>query len=629
MTRLFVENGQTVDQILLDVLVEEKAVSESAMSIYRSKEMILENRSTNKTVFYQNRPIDRDIFQAVYSNIQNYQTHMDVAQALGFTPMDFGADESKRKQNLSKFIQRTVKSFNEKALPEDDEFPSFDKRQSFYIAKERKNAGWEPDEPTIADIDSGEKMRKDRVTKALDRINSQELISGEFYSNFTRIPKTRWGSWLRFWDREKTSVQNDKTLFGRKWGKTFIIGYQIEQNVLYEVWYNSIDSTFVVHDINGVEMSSRVRTMNEALRNMIRQVAQQSAEDRQIFAGSNPESRLIARSILQSVSTNIDPRVKELQTIDDKLAKKAKEDKLEARREEEKKRAEAQNRLKTIISNAFPKKSKDFDTNIDIGSAVKDAKKSEEDINKQSNDRMRAYNDAARSAKSAAEQNDKFQQWKTKFEDDIPSMGGNKNQNALQKRIADLKKKAKDQGDFTIEESFVMMGDEFDDFGDEIEKMTTSKKYDREIENIRKTAENSPYTQTMLKATIMGQVETYEDTRIQKHFSPSVFSMNLFRGRSAKIELPTDKPSLFSRIKMALYGQRFRADFVIGFTVANKVDIEVWYITEANPNYGKSDPRKSIASYYVFDVTAGKVLRKYLPYYRNTLPIVMAKIGVL
>ena len=628
MSRLFVENGKTVDQILLDVLGEEKVVSESALSIFRSREIILtESRSTNKTVFYQGRPIDRDIFYAVYSNIQNYQTHMDVAQALGFTAMDFGTEEDKRKQNLSKFIQRTVKSFNKQALPTDEQFPSFDKRQAFYIQKERKNAGWEFEDPTIDDVDAGNKTKKDRVSQALDRINSQELLSGEFYSNFTRIPKTRWGSWLRFWDREKTSVQQDKSLFGRKWGKTFVLGYQIERNVAYEIWYNSIDSTFSLHDINGVEMSSRVRTMNEAVRNMVRQISQASKEDGQIFAGSNPESRLIARSILQSVSDNVDPRVKQLQAIDDKKAADAKREKIAERQEAEKKKAETQSKLRTLIQNAFPKKNSNFDTDVGVGSGVADQKESESESETRSNKARSSFDAAMRAAKTASENDDKFNRWKKDFEDNIPSMGGNST--ALQKRIAELKKKAKDEGGLTIEESFMVMEDiDFEDFTDEIEQMTTTRKYDTEIENIRRSAEKSPYTQTVLKTTVMGQVETYDETRITKHFSPSVFG-SLFRGRAAKIELPTDKPSLFSRVKMALYGQRFRADFIIGFTLGNKVDVEVWYITEPNPDYGKGDKRKTIASYYVFDISAGKVIRKYLPYYRNALPVVMAKIGVI
>lgn len=702
--RLFLEEGKTVDQIVTNLLLEEKMISESQYKLVTNLSILEESSTGVNRITQSGKIIDRDIFEAVYSNVSKYSTHEDILFVIGFNESDFSPEPKKRQDTMKKTVERIIKKFNAGVaasdLPSAYILPTWGQRKNFYTNKAKVEAGIEIEEPDLDSINAGSRSKNDRVTKAMNVINRRELLSGEFYANMTRIPRTRWGNWLRFWDKEKTSVQRDRTLLGREWGKSFILGYQVEPRVVYEIWYNSIDSTFTVHDINGMDVSSRVRTMNEATRNMIRMIAQQSDEDAEVFHGSSPESRLLARSIQQSLISNTDPRVKEFREIETKQAAKAKQEKIEQRKQQE----ETRERLRAAARSATTK-GRDFfnktaqdaaemakeqydDVRHTAAKAPEAAKAAKEkvvnvtkaaaeklkdvvdyqpyhatsrddmvDIDQQAgDDKEKLVTPNTKGAKktnrlnqsvlgklkkrvdNAVQQSDAHQEKMDKIADE------NKRREAELKRKKELiEKEARNnpylQSREELNESFgsqMSIVESFQDFAeiseldDDIQKETESKSYDREIDKLRQQAAKSPYTQGALRDTIMGQVETYDETRVHKHFNPSLFGGSLFRGRREPINLPTDRPNIFKRAKMSLLGQRFRADFVIGFTLADKVDVEVWYITEPNPEYnGRTNKKKTIASFYVFDITSGKVLRRYLPYYRNTLPVVMAKIGVL
>lgn len=703
-TTVFFENGQTVDQILLTHLVAEGLISESYVKKHNAV-LLLESSNTQSTYYYNKRPIDRDIFEAVYSDIRGKQTRIDIFTALGFTSRDFGEEESKIDQNMRRALSRIVEYFNKTAGIEDSEFPVFKDRISFYSTKKEPEFDEFDMEPTMDDINVGKRNRKDRTSRALDKINSEDLLRGSFYSDMTKIPKTRWSGWLRFWDREKTSVKDQN----RRWKKTFVMGYQIEQNLFYEVWYNSIDSTYTIHEPNGTDVSGRSRSLNEAILNLTRMIAQRSKEDAIVFNGNNPESKQLARSILKSVSDGVDPRVKELVQLDDKMAKQEVAERRMAIKQRNARLQAAKSKLASLTrpSTFFgDRKTGDVDTDIVIGqNVVRDEKvrqEPEQNFKKSANRvtpdvikhyerqmEIRAELDAKRKAEEEAKRKE---QWNKDFIDDIPSYGGKpktrteeildvpdfangyagsavqkaaakreeqrqrlslnakkksktteKNADSTKQRQAEIRAKAKQVRELeankieelneSIEHAFMMINENIgtideidDDFDVDIQELTQNNKYDREMDNIRRQAERSQYTQSVLKQNIMGKIFTYEETRALKHLQPSLFGGRLFTGRKDPIILPTDKPSLFKRAKMALFGQRFRADFIIGFSLDNKVDVEIWYITEPNPD--KSSTKDIISTFYVFDVTSGRVLRRYLPYYRNALPIVMAKIGV-
>jgi hypothetical protein len=116
----------------------------------------------------------------------------------------------------------------------------------------------------------------------------------------------------------------------------------------------------------------------------------------------------------------------------------------------------------------------------------------------------------------------------------------------------------------------------------------------------------------MIRDTIMGSIEKYEETRMPNSMINKV-----------------SKKSVFNRVKMRLAGTMFKADFIVGFTVNNRINLEVWYVTEPNPEYVQGSPMgKTISSFYLYDVTSEKLIRKWIPYYRNAEQLILQKIGV-
>mgnify|MGYP006143563535 CR=1 FL=1 len=459
----------------------------------------------------------------------------------------------------------------------------------------------EQDKPTLDNIDVGNKNKKDKTVNIVNRINAQQLVSGEFYSNYTRIPKSYWGSWLRFWQREYSSVQNDLRLFGRSWRKTFILGYQITDSLLYEVWYNSIDSTFSIHDQRGASVTRKYPTLNEAIKGLVQFVTQASTDDPAIFA-SGGRSNQIALSLARSLSIATDSRVTDLMKIDNaeqaQQIKKAEQEKSEKESaERERRKIERENRRAAKAKNSTPG---------DDVSAVPpdDDAGGKEAFNKE----MGNLRDAVDKTKKSREE-----------------------------AIKKAKKEAK------LSENIVNEANlgELDDLSRGMIDMTDSRSYDSEVKRIREQADKSIYTQAAIKTYINDDlITTYNETKVRNNFSSRFLDKFINSGRSSPIVLPTDRPGFFDRIRMAFKGQTYRADFISGFSLSGAVNIEIWYITEPNPaskfmNRRLSDEGgglrdlNTISSFYVFDVTSGKLLKKYIPYYRNAMTVVLAKIGTV
>jgi hypothetical protein len=158
-----------------------------------------------------------------------------------------------------------------------------------------------------------------------------------------------------------------------------------------------------------------------------------------------------------------------------------------------------------------------------------------------------------------------------------------------------------------------------------IQRRIDTPHYTSEIERLRNDAQRETANFRMLQNAVMSSVEKYDKTRVD----PSKFSHILSFLDSRKVQLPGGKPSLWNRIKMFFAGTMYRADFICGYTIGNRVNFEIWYVTEPNPEYVEGGHMgKIISSFYLFDVTSGKLLRKYIPYYRNAEQLIIQKVGV-
>lgn len=694
---------------LLSALQATGVITESKVLIEQSMSILTESRENSPTQYtYKNRAITWNVFKAVYMDYDTYQTYADIWHALGYLPEEFDpgidAQSQTREANMSRYLSRIVKHFENNNKEAREVLVPYSKRKENYS---KHFAGRRPAQQEVDDVEEldpyaekpspedaiypGKRNRKTRSTQILDRINSQDLMPGEFYSDFTRIPKTRWGNWLRFWEREVASVKNDRSLFGRPWKRHFVLGYQLSGALLYEVWYNSIDSTFTIHDSRGNQQQRKYPALSEAIKGIFNATAQASSADREVFTAMNNQ---LALSVGRSLANGLDPYMDEVQRLEKreweksnkarKDAEKDREDKQRKADEEEAKSKAARKEfydksrkkgkelmakagrstadailsggvagkaitatfgewaadaaLKSYVSgimsmDAFTKKIGEvYDiTNTPEAKAIK-AQFYREEIDlatyvfeirtlvaRMMADKKRQEDDARRSRSGA---------------EDIAKRARERGQQAKQANAAN-------SGSTSIHESygldFLLENlDAYEAQEELVDEFTDRNTHQAMIRTIRKEAKGK-VTQDIIKNSINADlIEVYDATKVtrQEFQKNSVRYFNI--GRREPIVLPSDKKPFWDRVKMYFSGQRYQADFIVGFSLSKAVNIEVWYVTEPNPEYGLKDfasgeyrTNPVVSSFYVFDITSGKLLRKYVPYYRNAVQISMAKISAI
>lgn len=667
---------------LMDALMGTGVLTESRVAIIKNSEIILEALRTPDVYEVGGIQVPWRVFNAIYSDFDRYPTEEDVMKALGLDVLSYSKDSS-----MKRSLQRMVKHFREQNPDARDiPNPNVAARRNAYSEKFRKAQSQQHgddwfDEPTRSDIDPGRRGRNTASTRIVDRINSQELLSGEFYSDFSRIPPSRWGNWLRFWDQEKTSVQQDKRLFGRSWKKTFVLGYQLETNLVYEVWYNSIDSSFAVYDSRGNQMTRRFPTLSEAMKALTNAIVQSSSQDRDVLVGGM--NNQIANSLLRSMAGTLDQHIVDLQRLDDKeqaevIRKREEAERLEAQENAQKEadraaaakfRQETLNKIKTQlkadVSNATSRMFRDagrvgyvvIDAALDklkSGAIAFDkfAKTVVDSLNLTPEERANLdkyqkgemsfdeYMDNVRNL-VAKRKADQMKEQNKKAQEEYKKSSSASNKDAKKKspskkkpvtRYADI---VKNRGTTPTFESFVDNDSGYEAQEEFVDAAVRGADHTSMIRTLRNDAHRGNFTQNAIKNAVNSNlISVYSETRVDQNF-PKTFLPNwINKGRREPIVLPTDKPSFWNRTKMLIKGIRYQADFIVGFSLSDRVNIEVWYITEPNPEHSLAkfgaegfSTSPTVSSFYVFDVTSGKLLRKYVPYYRNAVQLAMAKLS--
>lgn len=754
-----------VGEELLAILVEEEILSESVSRGFLSKAMILEeNEAPVFHTFKDGSKVSWDTFYSIYTDYDQFPTHEMVFEGMGLEPMMYkpeNADDlsphelrTKIRESCKKALDNAVARFQKKGfngLYPPSQRKNYSKRLREQIAREDfyDQMADDPDnpfgQPTYRDIIPGKKgQNRGKDGRIINQINNSEIIRGELYNNFTRIPKSRWGSWLNFFKKEYASVSSGNKI----WKKQFILGYQVEQNVFYEIWYNSINSTFSVHDSRGNEISNRFTVLNEALKQLLSAVAKFSRDDAMFFLNSNNN---LSRSFMNSVKSGVDQRVKELAAIEAKEIQKfekAEEDFVKEseekrqsivkqglarlrekgnlmariakdrtisgvksgasaagreareiltgarrREEEEARKAEREREIRdtwgekdSATSDAFAKRREERQARATarirremeddlFGRAARQREELvtnphraiDDDIQRQLRDKQELSKAEKELAKLKRELKMSQAANKGMFSDEVEketrvrqrteeSKDAQSKKAALKRseeRVKKLKafieKQKNRQGnlfegedygvapELNFEEyldSYVLTEEEefeFDAMEDAIDDVVDTGTYDSIVKSFRNQANKDSLSGAFIKGTIAENMVTrYDETRVDKTFGQRGLRRFLLSRNRKPIILPTDKPSIWNRIKGFFRGVRYRADFISGYTYSDKVNIEIWYITEPNPDKDwKKDDRKpqTISTFYVFDVTAGVLVRKYIPYYRNALQIAVAKLS--
>lgn len=647
-----------VGDSLLSVLQEGGVVTESFVRLTQVQSQMLEESSTSgRVVTVKGRQINLDVFKRIYTDYDNYEEPEDVIRGLGIDPDEFTPrdrlDQDEARVVRRRTIQRTLKRITDKFREE--------KLYNFVSVKDRKRAyssRFAPDpsqsvdefefkKPTFDDIDFGSNARSNtRTSSVVKKINNEDLISGEFYNNRTRIPKSRWSPWVKFWDRKLRSVAPDKSIIGREWKKTFLLGYQMEPNVYYEIWYNSIDSTFGVHDARGSEITRRYETMNEALKGLFNHVAQISPNDREFFGRMNNK---LAMSLSRSLVSTTDQHMKSMLKREERDAKKRKQE-FEQKKKESKTAAMDFDRTKV----KDPKPSnwdevKGFDsssTNAKFGSDLRGSQSEQEKEQERQRQAFAKRAEVARIERQAKAIQGIVKDQLAKAEDEAERERIRANAEDVLTRIqtgdlgfddllgADLSKfvagkdwddstsktpkakqppKKKGKAKLTPDERKAALrkavkglenesralavnesteeGQEIaGDIDDAIGVTVKSNSHKAVVKDLRTNALSGRNTTQGLKDAISNDViETYTKTKAETSWFKRQMNNSVFSGRRLPFVSPFDfsgSESVKGFIRNAFTGAGYHADFVIGFSVGDsRANFEIWYVTEPNPDY--------------------------------------------
>ena len=194
-----------------------------------------------------------------------------------------------------------------------DEYSDAVLNQQVFHGDEQVNYGYrKADNP----IDRGQRGQDhSRAGRTAQKINDMDLMAGELYTNISRIPRPAASRWANLFKKEvqRFGLSPDKKRKGFssvEWKKVFIMGYQIEERTLFEIWYNTIDSSYTLHDYVGNTIGKRYPTMNEAVRRLMFAAVKFSPDDVEFF--KNPANRSIADSFFRPLISSTDDYVKDM-----------------------------------------------------------------------------------------------------------------------------------------------------------------------------------------------------------------------------------------------------------------------------------------------------------------------------
>jgi hypothetical protein len=694
----------------LESLVKLSLITESKSALISSVAMLTESakKQTDKTKYiidvlgntFDVRFAD---FWAIYNDIKKYPTNKDIMIGIGFkyhtTHPETGKEFTKDMvRNANGQVRHMVKHFAEmygkqymlvqptlrdtlskiygfKYLEDvpstkdasGDMIPDSDaiagavaQSQGHHTDEDIDQLFPTDDAPSKEDIAFGTPGQDNsRAGTIAKKINNLEIFNGVIYTNISKIPKQSMFNWLRLWKKDTVGLHDDSSLLGlgRRWKKIFLLGYQVTDRFFYEIWFNTIDSTYTLHDSRGAQLGRRAHSMFEAVRQLFQQLAKSGVSDGEFLRSGLDKSTL--DSFVRALTGEVDAHMKDM--LDREEREQASVEKKRA--DEIKRREEFKASVKQKIKDA----AKDIKfTAQEMGDNVlmklagdpfedqaepamsKEAEAAHRELERQAIERrIQARKESERQQLELQQrQHDLRQQLQQKNQQQGDTFD---QMRAAAAKIAQDHAEAGEYDNMSPEFNFgsshkwhkgynryVPVKESFDDGPTErmeeeldmreiVQRRIDSPHYTREIEKLRNDAQKDSANFRMLQNAVMSSVEKYDVTRSD----PSIFRHLLSFLDSRKVHLPTDKPSIWNRVKMFFAGTMYRADFISGYTIGNRVNFEIWYVTEPNPEYVEGGHMgKTISSFYLFDVTSGKLLRKYIPYYRNAEQLIVQKVGV-
>jgi len=568
--------------------------------------------------------IEYTIFRTVWDDPIRFPSYADMYDALHPEKIDPPKDKSKA-------ITRAVTHFKKFKSDMGSSFRDQQERLEWRIEELSTKEGRE--------AKRGEKInpgsRSAREDTRIKKINDAELFPGKFYTNKTKIPSRNWYAWWAVWRRRQQSVPPnpsskilDLSHLGTRWEKHFVMGYSMDQSTTYEVWYNTYNSSFSVHDKNGNPVLDSAPTVRQAISGMFTIIAKVSDMDSTYI-------RQVRGSVDKAFTHTLDQKAFQ---ADAEVVKKAEKEEKKTRADN--KRAEDEINQQAKSSRAWKEfKANNFKVPEDessytsqaapSGSAGAGAGAEDADLRQRIAGTLDgSYNDsegAFASRKDNKETSTRKKNMAAKDRRAVNDKMGNWS-NGISSSFSEAKI-------IELEESIVS--------GDELTDASNNPLYSREANQrsvVAMSQADNSMTKQMLSSDIIGSVEQYDKTKFNT--SPSVFkrlAVKMFpflRSRKANIQTPVNTKSVIglpSRVRGRLHGVDVRADFVTGFSLGS-IDMEVWYVQEldlydSSNLLKKFSVSKQKAGFYVYDVKSMQLIQNDIPYFRLALQTVFLKIG--
>ena len=144
-------------------------------------------------------------------------------------------------------------------------------------------------------------------------------------------------------------------------------------------------------------------------------------------------------------------------------------------------------------------------------------------------------------------------------------------------------------------------------------KIETTEHYN-DLLLIENLLEQNITSRGMLVDMINADLKEYYATRMSKH--------NISKWWGAIIGREIQTPTKYIGSKSSpfkIFGKNKEALFVLGYTLNNKIDVEVWLVKDSLTGIGK---------FYVFDLSSSKIIAKNLPNMRKAFSEIAMKIAV-
>jgi len=140
--------------------------------------------------------------------------------------------------------------------------------------------------------------------------------------------------------------------------------------------------------------------------------------------------------------------------------------------------------------------------------------------------------------------------------------------------------------------------------------------YEESVEptlNVKQLLEQSVASKAILFDLINKDIKEYKETRMNRNRVSSLWGLILGKN----IKTPTKYLGGGSDSLFTLTGTKKEASFVIGYSLGNKIDIEIWFVKNVITSKGE---------FYVFDITAGQLIAKGMKTMRKAYAEIVDKI---